>query len=75
MIEIFIPVLFICINNNCEFMQSTGHFRVEAQCMADLEKQKQHMRDLVKEANQGEINTLQGTCADATIKVKTDKDT
>jgi hypothetical protein len=74
MIEIFIPVLFICLNNNCEFMQSTGYFRVEDQCRTDLEKQKQHMRNLVKEAGQGEASVLEGTCIDVKIKSKTEKD-
>jgi hypothetical protein len=74
MIEIFIPILFICVNNNCEFMQSTGFFQTEAQCRADLDKQKQHMRDLVKQSGQGEIKILEGTCADARIKSRTEKD-
>ena len=26
MIEIFIPVLWICINTHCEFMQSDGFY-------------------------------------------------
>jgi hypothetical protein len=72
MIEIFIPVLFICLNNNCEFMQSTGHFRAEAQCRADLDKQKQHMRNLIKEAKQGEAKILEGTCIDVKIKSRTE---
>jgi len=36
--------------------------------MADLEKQKQRMRDLVKQAGQGRIETLEGTCVDVEIK-------
>jgi len=75
MIEIFIPILFICVNNNCEFMQSTGHFRVEAQCRADLDKQKDHMRDLIKQSGQGEPKILEGTCVDAKIKSRTEIDT
>jgi len=68
MIEIFIPVLWICIGTKCEFMQSDGYFTREEQCVASLEKQKQHMRDLVKQANQGTITVLEGVCADATVK-------
>lgn len=67
---IFIPLLFICINSKCEFMQSTGHFKIEEQCMADLDKQKQHMRDLIKMAGQGKIELMEGTCVDVDIKVK-----
>jgi len=71
MIEIFVPVLFICINNNCEFMQSTGHFLIEQKCKSDLERQKQHMQDLAKQAGL-EIKVLEGTCVDARIKSKTE---
>jgi hypothetical protein len=39
-----------------------------------LEKQKQHMRNLVKEAGQGEASVLEGTCIDVKIKSKTEKD-
>ena len=76
MIEIFIPVLFICLNGNCEFMQAKTHYRTEAQCRASLDVQKQHMRNLVKQAEQqgakGEITILEGTCIDAQIKSRTE---
>jgi len=69
---IFIPVLFICLNGNCEFMQGKTHYKNEAQCEASLDMQKQHMRNLVKEAEKlgtkGEITILEGTCIDAEIK-------
>ena len=69
---IFIPVLFICLNGNCEFMQGKTHYKIEAQCVASLDMQKQHMRNLVKEAEKqdtkGDITILEGTCIDAEIK-------
>ena len=69
MIEIFIPVLWICINAKCEFMQSDGfYFIKEEVCMASLEVQKQRMRDLVKRANQGTITVLEGVCVDVKLK-------
>ena len=74
MIEIFIPVLWICINTHCEFMQANGfYFTNEEVCMASLEAQKQRMRDLVKQANQGNITVLEGTCVDAKIKIRIEK--
>ena len=74
MIEIFIPVLWICINANCEFMQSDGfYFTQEIKCMESLDKQKQRMRDLVKQAGQGTITVLEGTCVDAKIEIRIDK--
>ena len=66
--NIFIPVLWICINSNCEFMQSDGfYFTQEAKCIESLEVQKQRMKDLVKQAGQGTITVLEGICADAVI--------
>jgi len=69
---IFIPVLFICLNGNCEFMQAKTYYKNEAQCVASLDMQKQHMRNLVRQAEQqgtkGEITILEGTCIDAEIK-------
>ena len=76
MIEIFIPVLWICINTNCEFMQSNGfYFTQEIKCMESLDKQKQRMRDLVKQAEQGTITVLEGICADAKINIRVEKQT
>ena len=69
MIEIFIPVLWICINARCEFMQSDGfYFTKKEVCMASLEQQKTFMIDLVKQANQGSITMLEGVCVDVKLK-------
>lgn len=70
MTTIFIPLLFICINGNCEFMQSTEYFQQEQKCLADLDRQKQHMRNLVKEARQGQIEMLEGVCVDFNVKIE-----
>ena len=74
MIEIFIPVLWICINTKCEFMQSDGfYFTNEEVCLASLDTQKQRMRDLVKLAGQGTITVLEGVCVDAKLKTVNEK--
>jgi len=74
MIEIFIPVLWICINAHCEFMQSDGfYFTQETKCIESLDMQKQRMRELVKQAGQGTITVLEGTCVDAKIKIRIEK--
>lgn len=65
---IFIPVLFICLNGNCEFMQAQTYYTEEAQCRASLDLQKQHMRRLIKQADQGDATILDGTCIDVEIK-------
>jgi hypothetical protein len=74
---IFIPVLIICLNGNCEFMQAQTYYTNEAQCRASLDMQKKHMRELVDQAGQGKLEHLEGTCIDADIKTKsrTEKDT
>ena len=69
MTTIFIPLLFICINGICEFQQSTTYFEEEIQCEEDLERQKKHMRNLVKMAGQGKIDLMQGTCVDLNVKI------
>jgi hypothetical protein len=53
-------------------MQAKTYYKIESQCVASLDGQKQHMRNLVKEAEKqgtkGEITILEGTCVDAEIK-------
>ena len=74
MIEIFIPVLWICINAHCEFMQSDGfYFTQETKCTESLDIQKQRMRELVKQAGQGTITVLEGTCVDAKIEIRIER--
>jgi len=74
MIEIFIPVLWICINAHCEFMQSDGfYFTQETKCMESLDIQKQRMRELVRQAGQGTITVLEGTCVDAKIEIRIER--
>jgi hypothetical protein len=62
---IFIPVLLICLNGNCEFMQAKTYYRNEVQCRAVLESQKQHMQNV----SRGKIEVLEGTCIEADIKL------
>lgn len=68
MIEIFIPVLFVCFNGNCNFMQSQTHYKSEAQCRASIETQKVHMIAVAEKANQGKISTLEGTCINTKVQ-------
>jgi hypothetical protein len=65
---IFIPVLIICLNGNCEFMQGKTYYKTETQCRASMEVQKQHMQNVIKQADKGEATVLEGTCIDANIK-------
>ena len=67
MIEIFIPVLFICMNGNCEFMQAQAVNRSEAQCRASIDLQKKHMIGVAEQSNAGKLTILEGTCINARI--------
>jgi len=68
MIEIFIPVLFICMNGNCNFMQAQTVYRSEAQCRASIDSQKTHMLEVAEQAKAGKLTILEGTCIDAKIE-------
>jgi hypothetical protein len=58
---IFVPVLFICMNGNCEFMQSQTWFKSEQQCRTALESQKDNLRKMALKGN-AMITQLEGTC-------------
>jgi hypothetical protein len=68
MIEIFIPVLFVCFNGNCNFMQAETHYRSDAQCRASIETQKIHMLEVIGNVNQGKATILEGTCISARVQ-------
>jgi hypothetical protein len=68
MIEIFIPVLFVCMNGNCNFMQAQAHYKTEVQCRESIDNQKVRLIEMAKEANQGKISTLEGTCVNARVQ-------
>ena len=67
MIEIFIPVLFMCMNGNCEFMQAQAVHQSEAQCRASIDIQKKHMLGVAEKSNAGKMTILEGTCISARI--------
>jgi hypothetical protein len=58
---IFIPVLFVCMNNNCEFMQSQTWFKTEPQCRAAVELQKDNLRKMAAKGD-ATITLIEGTC-------------
>ena len=60
---IFIPVLWICLNGHCEFMQQTRHFTDEEACKEAVRVQKQKLRDMAAETGET-ITQLEGTCID-----------
>ena len=58
---IYIPVLFVCMNGNCEFMQSMKYFTRESECRTAVEEQKDNLRKMALKG--GQMTTqLEGTC-------------
>jgi hypothetical protein len=68
MIEIFIPVLFVCFNGNCNFMQAQTHYKSEAQCRASIDTQKIHMLEVAEKADKGKLTILEGTCINTKVE-------
>ena len=69
---IFIPILFICVSSQCEFMQAKMYYQTEVECRSNVSIQKQHMKNLIGRAGQGDnIGILEGTCIEADVKTRT----
>ena len=58
---IFVPVLFLCMNGNCEFMQAQAWYKSEQQCRAALDVQKEHMQKMALKGG-AMITLIEGTC-------------
>ena len=67
MVSIFVPVLWACINANCNFMQAIVYFQTEAQCQQSMEHQKTVIRRQSAQAG-FEVEVLEGTCITVNIK-------
>jgi hypothetical protein len=63
---IFIPVLIICINAQCEFQQAMTYYLEESQCRTVMHTQRDAMRTLTLRA--GTTAVIEGTCISADIK-------
>ena len=59
-ITIFIPVLFVCMNDRCQFMQGT-HYTSEAECRAVVDAQKDNLRKMALKGG-GMVTQLEGVC-------------
>ena len=58
---IYIPILFVCMNGNCEFMQSNNYFTRESECRVAVESQKDNLRKMALKGS-AMITQLEGTC-------------
>jgi hypothetical protein len=61
---IYIPVLFACVNNTCNFMQSNSYYTREAECRAAVEVQKKKLQEMSLKAGQM-VALVEGTCVTA----------
>lgn len=66
MVSIFIPVLWVCLNANCQFLQAVDYSTTVEQCQQSIEIQRQGM--LRQAARSGEDVVIEGTCIVANIK-------
>ena len=58
---IFVPVLFVCMNSNCEFMQAQNWFKTEQQCRAAVDAQKENLQKMALKGGQM-VTLIEGTC-------------
>ena len=58
---IYIPILFVCMNDHCEFMQSMKYFTRETECRASVETQKDNLRKMSLKGG-AMVTLLEGTC-------------
>jgi len=58
---IFIPILFVCMNNNCEFMQAQTWYKTEQQCRAAVDAQKENLQKMALKGGQM-VTLIEGTC-------------
>jgi hypothetical protein len=58
---LYIPVLFICMNGNCEFMQAQTSYKSEQQCRAVVDVQKENLQKMALKGGQM-VTQIEGTC-------------
>jgi len=58
---IFVPILFVCMNGNCEFMQAQNWYKSEQQCRVAVEAQKENLQKMALKGN-SMITLLESTC-------------
>lgn len=58
---IFVPVLFVCMNHNCEFMQAQNWFKTKQQCRVAVDAQKENLQKMALKGGQM-VTLIEGTC-------------
>ena len=67
MIDLFVPILWVCINGNCEFMKTEQHYTRESECRQMVENQKAKIKKLARSAK-SQVEVLEGTCVSVSIQ-------
>jgi hypothetical protein len=62
---IYIPILFLCVGEVCNFMQGQVLHKTEASCRVAIDVQKMHLAEMAKDA--GKPTILEGTCISVEI--------
>ena len=58
---LYIPVLFVCMNGNCEFMQAQTSYKSEQQCRAVVDVQKENLQKMALKGG-SMVTLIEGTC-------------
>ena len=58
---LYIPVLFVCMNGNCEFMQAQIWYKSEQQCRAAVDAQKENLQKMALKSG-SMVTLIEGTC-------------
>lgn len=58
---LYIPVLLVCMNGNCEFMQAHTSYKSEQQCRAAVDVQKENLQKMSLKGGQM-VTLIEGTC-------------
>ena len=64
---VFIPVLFICANSQCDFQQATTHFDTMEECVVEVETRRAFITNSARLI--GQTMEVAGTCV--TVRIPT----
>jgi len=65
----FVPVVFMCMEEVCNFMQSQAIYKTEQVCKVAVDNQKANLADMAK--NTSKPTLLEGSCIKVEIPSKT----
>ena len=64
--NIFIPVLFVCLAEHCEFMQQKTYYKSDETCREEVQRKKDEMEKMT-----GKLGAkIEATCIEANVSTK-----